>query len=261
MRADRNKIIRNELTSFNNLNEAGARRDHLVQKLDDLMMSQSSKVRSLINSMRDDPKSYVDFERLVEDLVAGKDITDDTSLLIDTDRLISDVKQNKGPQAIRDTLLNQPIDVQSIYDARQASQSDSSISAVEKAQIQSLLAHIDERTKFISNARRESITVGQYLAEHDASSASAFADYANGLLRQKLISSLGKGREDGDIIDWDVNGVRTQPVDHKIDDIDSKSLLKNIIKGNESLNEVDKLVKTVDAETGIEDVRSMRDHA
>ena len=118
MRADRNKIIRNELTSFNNLNEAGARRDHLVQKLDDLMMSQSSKVRSLINSMRDDPKSYVDFERLVEDLVAGKDITDDTSLLIDTDRLISDVKQNKGPQAIRDTLLNQPIDVQSIYDAR-----------------------------------------------------------------------------------------------------------------------------------------------
>ena len=99
------------------------------------------------------------------------------------------------------------------------------------------------------------------MAEHDASSASAFADYANGLLRQKLISSLGKGREDGDIIDWDVNGVRTQPVDHKIDDIDSKSLLKNIIKGNESLNEVDKLVKTVDAETGIEDVRSMRDHA
>ncbi len=99
----------------------------------------------------------------------------------------------------------------------------------------SLIDHVSERTKFISNSRRESISVGQYLREHDASSAAAFVDYSSNLLRSKLSTSLGQGLTVGKSVDWDLNGVRTSPVDHKIP-ADSARLLKEIADGKEKLN-------------------------
>ena len=62
-------------------------------------------------------------------------------------------------------------------------------------------------------------------------------------------------------MDWEVNGVRTQPVDHLFEADSAASMLKDITSGKESIQQVDEKVKVFDAQTGITDSRSLRDHA
>ena len=62
-------------------------------------------------------------------------------------------------------------------------------------------------------------------------------------------------------MDWEVNGVRTQPVDHLFEADSAASMLKDITSGKESIQQVDEKVKVFDSQTGITDSRSLRDQA
>ena len=96
----------------------------------------------------------------------------------------------------------------------------------------------------MSNSRRQEITFGQFLAEHDAQSPSAYADYSNRVLQQKLEKLLGASSQKGDIIDWEVDGVRTSPIDHTTE-MDS-DFLQQVMSGKEKLNPIDETVRVID---------------
>ena len=87
----------------------------------------------------------------------------DIESLIDTDRLISDIKRGKGPEVIGDHLLDTTIDVVSLAEIQQMMAADSSASAIEQKQLQSIVNHVNEQTKYLSNAERKGITMEQFL--------------------------------------------------------------------------------------------------
>ena len=80
-------------------------------------VSQSKEDQAFIKSVLEQPKTYINFEALAEKLESGKDIlkskADD---LIDTQRLINDVKKGKSPEVIHDHLMDSTIDVVSLAD-------------------------------------------------------------------------------------------------------------------------------------------------
>lgn len=150
-----------------------------------------------------------------------------------------------------------------MFDAREEAEADSSLSLVEKAQVLRILDHCCEQLQFVSNLQRQDITLGQFLADRDASSISALKQHTTSLLRKKLVSALGEGAAAGEIMDWESNGVRTSPLDHKrrAEGASVGSMLKDVVQGTESQSRaVDEKVKLVDPESGVTETRSVRDH-
>jgi len=72
--------------------------------------------------------------------------------------------------------------------------------------------------QFVSNEQRQSITMGRFLNEHDASASASLRHHATNLLRKRLSKALGETVSDSGIVDWEVNGVRTSPLDHHLSD-------------------------------------------
>ena len=73
---------------------------------------------------------------LADQLSNGVDIMNSPiDQLIDTERLISDIKRGKGPEVILDHLLDYPIDVVSLAEVKQMMKADSSVGDIEKKQL------------------------------------------------------------------------------------------------------------------------------
>lgn len=89
--------------------------------------------------------------------------------------------------------------------------------------------------QFLSNERRSQLSIGQFLADHHASTTSAFTDFSSSLLQSKLQKALGKSSLEGDIVDWEVDGVRSSPIDHS-NQVNIKNLLQDAKRGKESLS-------------------------
>ena len=58
------------------------------------------------------------------------------------------------------------------------------------------------------------MTLKQYLASHHFTSTAAFDDYTSSVLKKKLAKVLGRPMEKGEVVDWDIDGLRTSPIDH-----------------------------------------------
>ena len=115
--------------------------------------------------------------------------------------------------------------------------------------------------QYVSNTQRKQITIGQFLADHHFSSSAAFADYSDTLLRKKLGKVLGDKLNRDINVEWDVDGVRTSPIDHKIDSDSISSFLQDVANSNESVQDADQRISVTDGITGVEEVKSLRDHA
>ena len=62
-------------------------------------------------------------------------------------------------------------------------------------------------------------------------------------------------------IDWDVDGVRTSPIDHKSSSDSISSYMEDVANSSESIQDVDQTLSVTDSVLGIEEVKSLRDHA
>ena len=58
------------------------------------------------------------------------------------------------------------VDVQSIEDARIQTERNSSLDQVERAQLLRLIDHVNDKMQYVSNDRRQAITVGQFVSDH-----------------------------------------------------------------------------------------------
>ena len=62
-------------------------------------------------------------------------------------------------------------------------------------------------------------------------------------------------------IDWDVDGVRTSPIDHKSNSDSISSYMEDVANSSETIQDVDEILSVTDSVTGTEEVKSLRDHA
>ena len=238
-------------------------RDRLVSNIERMAESQPVRVQDLISEALNQPKTYIDFEKLSEQLTMGEDLTksDVLSKMINVDKLIDDFKTQKAPKSIQDKILERSIDVQSIEDAKVEAERDTSLSRVEKAQIMSLIDHVSDQMQFVSNSRRQKLTFGKFLSDLHYTSANAYSDYASTLLQEKLATVLGEPMRKEKVVDWELDGVRTSPIDHHIDQAETPNeYLSSVQDGTETVHQVDEKVDLVDPMTGMMDSKSLRDH-
>ena len=116
--------------------------------------------------------------------------------------------------------------------------------------------------QFVSDSQRQQTSMGQFLTEYDLSSSGSLVSQSTGMLKRKIASVLGEeaASSPGQVVDWEVNGVRTSPLDHS-QDINADAKLKSIVEGSEKAQQEDEIVEMIDLQTGITDKRSIRDHA
>lgn len=152
--------------------------------------------------------------------------------MVNVTRLISDVRADKGPNQIKSKLYETAVDVQSIEDAKVEIESDSSLTQVEKAQMLKVISHVNGQLQYVSNSRRLGITIGQFLSENHSTAPSSYSDFTSQLLQRKLRAALGESAKDGSVVDWEVDGVRTSPIDHQASQ-DNYTLLSSIKKDQE----------------------------
>ena len=110
-KTDRAQVIREKLDDFNRVQQLGLKRDQIVERLEGLVVGQPAKVQNLVSELLNSPKTYVDFEQLADKLTEGEDPTTNLAGFIDTHRLISDVRSERGPAQIRSKLMTCAVDV------------------------------------------------------------------------------------------------------------------------------------------------------
>jgi hypothetical protein len=132
-KTDRTKVIRDQITDYNALIEQSKKRSELAKLIEQKAKTQSPETRAFVQGVLESPQTYINFESLAAQLEKGKDVNGlDIESLIDTDRLIGDIKSGKGPEVIGDHLLDTTIDVVSLAEIQQMMAADSSASAIEQ---------------------------------------------------------------------------------------------------------------------------------
>ena len=96
--------------------------------------------------------------------------------------------------------------------------------------------------QYVSNKSRQQITVANFLQDNHYLSQTSYSDYSTGILQKKLAKSLGSGLQSDNVVDWEVNGVRTAPIDQTSDSLD----LQSIADGTEQQSRLDQNVEVVD---------------
>lgn len=91
--------------------------------------------------------------------------------------------------------------------------------------LSSIVDYVDDRAKFMSNEDRKNLTVKDFMEKYHFTSSSAFKQYADDLLQNKIDAMLGKdttNEADAATMDWQIGNMRTMPSEHVInEDVDS----------------------------------------
>ena len=214
----------------------------------------------MINTAISTPSTCLDFDKLYKSIVKGGDPTKTgLSEFVNVDLLMRNLREAKSSEALSSRILSTNTDVQSLFEAKEQAEKDSSLTLLEKAQILRLIDHCQTQMQFVSDSQRQQISMSQYLTQYDLSSSGSLVSQSTGMLKRKIASALGEDSASGSIVDWEVNGVRTSPLDHT-QDSDPSARLSNIAQGIEKAQPDDEIVEMIDLETGISDKRSVRDH-
>ena len=135
------------------------------------------------------------------------------STTINTEKLLADLGKGKGSEAVREAILDEPIDVVSLAEIKAMAESDPNMGALQRKQVASIVDHVSQQTQCLDNELRKSITLRRYLNNYHYSSPAAYAGYTSDLLQTKLERILGK-QPDAASIDWQIGEFRTHPIDH-----------------------------------------------
>ena len=126
-----------------------------------MVNSQPVRVQNLVSELMNSSNTYINFEKLADKLSEGTILNEEhLSNMVDVKRLISDVRVNKGPSQIKGKLFEVCADVQSMEDTKTEIYRDYSLTQIEKAQMQKIVSHVNNQLQYVSNARRQGITVG-----------------------------------------------------------------------------------------------------
>ena len=247
-KADRAQIIRDELADFDKLTRLSEDRDQVVQRLERVVENQPARIQKVVTDMlNSNSKTYIDFEKLTDQIVQGEDLKS-FSEFIDVQKLISDIRSQT--KIIPATFMGTMVDVQSIEDARIQTERNSSLDQVERAQLLRLIDHVNDKMQYVSNDRRQAITVGQFLSDHHYSAPQAFVGFSDSALSRKLSRVLGESElqnRSKTSVDWEIDGVRTSPIDHTAASVD----LEAVANGSESVSPLGERVSVRDPVTGV----------
>jgi len=82
-----------------------------------------------------------------------------------------------------------------------------------KAQVNSVIDHVDQQTKYISNKERSEINLTDFLQTRHYTASDAYENYTSDILRNKLKNVIGQAPEKADV-DWEFLSNRTNPKEH-----------------------------------------------
>lgn len=160
---------------------------------------------------------------------------------------MQNLRDAKGSAGLSSRILSTNTDVQSLFEAKEQAEKDSSLTLLEKAQILRLIDHCSTQMQFVSDSQRQQTSMGQFLTEYDLSSSGSLVSQSTGMLKRKITSALGEeaASSSAQVVDWEVDGVRTSPLDHN-QDIYADAKLKSIVEGSEKAQQEDEIVEMID---------------
>jgi len=114
---------------------------------------------------------------------------------LDQSALIKDVQQGHALEDFMQQYRNISLDVVSMAEVktiiREAEKSSRFADDI-SGQMKSLLEHVDDQLKYISNERRQQLTLGEFMSHHHYLCNGSFKQYSNDLLRNQIENTLGK---------------------------------------------------------------------
>ena len=105
---------------------------------------------------------------------------------------MQNLRDAKGSAGLSSRILSTNTDVQSLFEAKEQAEKDSSLTLLEKAQILRLIDHCSTQMQFVSDSQRQQTSMGQFLTEYDLSSSGSLVSQSTGMLKRKIASVLGE---------------------------------------------------------------------
>jgi hypothetical protein len=150
---------------------------------------------------------------------------------MDRERLFSDLRQ-PGSQHLQGFLqgyLDTRLDVVSLAEAKETVANAPTSQLFDErlqGQVRAVLEYVEDSLKTVPHQRREQMTLGEYLQRHSyINSLQGSQEYLNDILKRRIESLLGTSEDDTATIDWELAGVRTNPLIHEQEDTRVKSAL------------------------------------
>jgi hypothetical protein len=101
--------------------------------------------------------------------------------------------------------LDSPVDTLSLNLLKSEINKDMSIDREMANNLHNIIDYVDDRTKYMSNAQRQTLSVKDYLENYHFTSHAAYQQYADDLLKHKVEAMLGKSSEGAAMVDWQLD--------------------------------------------------------
>lgn len=229
--------LKNDLDSFAKLQQRLLNEQRTRDSIQSLASKRDSETQKLVEQALSSTSEYVNLRELEKSLEAGAKIS--PSQIIDKDRLFADLRTAQGPKKIQSFLhnyLSTPMDVISIAHAKETVANAPTSNLFDEklqSQIKLVLDFAEDSLKGVPHARREKITLGEYLQRHNYISQShsnpAASPFLPDLLKRRLQQLVGETIDtDNSVIDWEFANARTSPEVHATQD---EAVLRSLKEG------------------------------
>ena len=114
---------------------------------------------------------------------------------MDQNALVRDVQQGSALEDFMKQYRNISLDVVSMAEVKtiiREAEKSSRFADDLGGQMKTLIDHVDDQLKYISNERRQQLTLGEFMSHHHYLSSGSFRLYSSDLLKSQIENALGK---------------------------------------------------------------------
>jgi len=114
---------------------------------------------------------------------------------MDQNSLVRDVQQGSALEDFMKQYRNISLDVVSMAEVKtiiREAEKSSRFADDLGGQMKTLIDHVDDQLKYISNERRQQLTLGEFMSHHHYLSSGSFRLYSSDLLKSQIENALGK---------------------------------------------------------------------
>jgi hypothetical protein len=235
----RKASLRDEVKSFAKFQQRLLTERKARENVEHLAQQAPKNVRDVLDQVLASQSQYLNLSEL-EKILLNKEYdklksSEGLSTLIDRERIFTDLRKNGGLKKFLDNYQNTRLDVVSLAEARETvinAPTSNHFDERLQSQMRHVLDFVDDQLRMVPHARREAMTLGDFLARHTYTAGgvgnhNSQEQFLSNILKNKIEQVLGSSVDTNgaDIIDWEYGTVRTNPIIHEQEDTRVKAAL------------------------------------
>ena len=180
------KDLSSKILDASDLEERAIELNLLRSEVARLALSAPKDIKLQVESILKSNSKYLNLKNLRNYLQKSKSEKEiPSNIFFDSERLMRDIQGGSYLSEFMAKYRDMPLDVVSVNELK-------TVQSKLGGELKVVIDQIDEQLKYVSNERRQSLTLGDFMTKHHYLNTGSFRHYSSDLLKNQIENALGR---------------------------------------------------------------------